>query len=119
MTDERYVPTKTEFLVDLLTGDASFSSIGATVQRSHRFPLAIFLKIENMARMGGVPVSLIINQLLECGLDAVLRELPEEAASQVNLIADDQLNRPTVTERIEAKSKKAITKPKPKLTREK
>ena len=119
MTEEKYIPTKTEFLVDLLTGDASYSSAEATVQRSHRFPLGLFLQIENMARMGGVPVSLIINQLLECGLDAVLHELPEEAARQVSQVTLDQVNRPTVLERVEAKSRIARTKTTSKLTRAK
>ena len=43
MSDVRFRPTSCEFLVDLLTGEASASFSGATVQRSHRFPLSIFI----------------------------------------------------------------------------
>ena len=116
MNEEQYTPTNAEFLADLLIGDASISSVGATVQRSHRFPMSIFIQIENMARMGGVPVSLIINQLLECGLDAVFSRLPEAAIQEVKGVRPEQLNRATVTERIEAKSRKAAAKSKPNLT---
>ncbi|MEI7613649.1 MAG: hypothetical protein WCK63_12115 [Betaproteobacteria bacterium] len=115
MTEEQYIPSKTEFLVDLLTGDASYSSAGATVQRSHRFPMALFLQIENMARIGGVPASLVINQLLECGLEAVLKQLPEDAAKKVKLITPEQLNQPTVDEGAEAQAKITAAKSKSKL----
>ena len=96
-------PDTVFFIFDLLTGDASYGFVGATVQRSHRFPMDMFLKIENMAKMGGLPVSLIINQLLVCGLDAVLKELPEEAAAQMKMFTPEQLSREAVTDRVEAK----------------
>lgn len=106
MPEEQYIPTKAEFLADLVTGNASYTSVMGSVQRSHRFPIHIFAQIENLARMGGVPVSLIINQLLECGLDAVLHELSEEVAAQVRLISPALLEGPTVTDRVEVKPKK-------------
>lgn len=84
----------------------------ATVQRSHRFPLHLFVQIENMARMGGVPVSLIINELIECGLEAVKQELPEEVAQEVSQVTKDQFDRPTVTEKVEVKTGRATSKPK-------
>lgn len=104
MTDERYEPTKAEFLADLLQGSATYGSSMATVQRSHRFPMHIFIQIENMARMGNVPVSLIINQLLECGLEAVVKELPEEQAQLVNRVSEEQTKMKTVTETVEVKN---------------
>lgn len=112
MSDDQYVPSKAEFLADLLSGNASFGSVGASVQRSHRFPLHLFIQIENMARIGGVPVSLIINQLLECGLDAVLHELPEDIAIQVNRATNELLDVPSVTDRVEVKAKRSANKPK-------
>ncbi len=115
MNTENYTPSKTEFLVDLLTGDASYSSSGATVQRSHRFPMGIFLQIENMARMGGVPASLVINQLLECGLEAVLKQLPEDTAKKIKLITAEQINQPATDDGAEAQSKIAAAKSKSKL----
>ncbi len=116
MTGEQYIPTNTEFLVNLLTGDAQQSYVGATVQRSHRFPAHLFFQIENMARIGDVPVSLIINQIIECGLDAVMSQLPEDVANQIRQISPEQLERPMVTDRIEAKSKVAKARSKSKLT---
>ena len=119
MSDVRFRPTSCEFLVDLLTGEASASFSGATVQRSHRFPLSIFIQLENMAQMAGVPVSLIINQVLECGLETVRQELPEDVVQELQTVKPEQLNRPTVTERVEGKSRKAAEKAKPKLSRAK
>lgn len=104
MTNERHEPTKAEFLADLLRGTATYGSTMTTVQRSHRFPMHLFLQIENMARMGNVPVSLIINQLLECGLEAVMNELPEEQAQLIYRVSQDQLNVKTVTETVEVKN---------------
>lgn len=101
MLDDPKEPPKAKFLAALIQGNASIGMHGATVQRSHRFPLRIFTQIENMARMGGVPVSLIINQVLECGLDAVLKELPVETANEVLLISAEQLNRPLISDSIE------------------
>lgn len=104
MEDDRYEPTKAEFLAGLIQGSANINSTMATVQRSHRFPLYIFVQIENMARMGNVPVSLIINQLLECGLDAVLKELPEDLAREIGRLSKEQIERKTVTESVEVKN---------------
>lgn len=112
MSDDQYIPSKAEFLAGLVTGSSSMSQSMATVQRSHRFPLHLFVQIENMARMGGVPVSLIINELIECGLDAVKQELPEDAAQEVLRSTKDQFERPTVTEEVEVKAGRAMGKPK-------
>lgn len=104
MENERYEPSKAEFLAGLIQGSANLQSTMASVQRSHRFPLHIFVQIENMARMGNVPVSLIINQLLECGLEAVIKALPEEQAREIGRLSKDQLERKTVTETVEVKN---------------
>ena len=112
MSEDQYIPSKAEFLAGLVTGSAAISQSMATVQRSHRFPLHLFVQIENMARMGGVPVSLIINELIECGLDAVKQELPEEVAQEVARSTKDQFERPTVTEKVEVKAGRATGKPK-------
>ena len=104
-------PSKAEFLASLITGNASLGQHAATIQRSHRFPAHLFWQIENMARMGGVPVSLIINQVLECGLDAVLRELPEDAAREVSKISPAQLSQPVGSESIDIKPRTKPAKP--------
>lgn len=120
MSDEQYIPLKAEFLAGLVTGSSSMSQSMATVQRSHRFPVHLFVQIENMARMGGVPVSLIINELIECGLDAVKEELPEDVALEVAKVTKDQVDRqPTVTENVEVKPGRVTRKSNPKLTRTK
>lgn len=112
VSEDQYIPTKAEFLAGLVTGSAAISQSMATVQRSHRFPLHLFVQIENMARMGGVPVSLIINELIECGLDAVKQELPEDVAQEVARATQEQIDRPTVTEKVEVKTGRATSKPK-------
>lgn len=103
MTDEQYKPSKAEQFASLLTGNATQTSIMATVQRSHRFPMHIFIQIENMARMGNVPVSLVINELLECGLEAVLQEIPQENRQEINRITEAQQKMKTTTESVEVK----------------
>ncbi len=113
MTDKQYEPSKAEMLASLVTGNASYSHVMASVQRSHRFPLFLFVQMENMAKLGGVPVSLIINELIECGLDAVRKELPEDVTRQVSLVTKDQTERPTVTDRVEVKGRKVGGKSKP------
>lgn len=101
--DEEYVPSPAEILAGLVLGTAALTQSEATVQRSHRFPLVLFKQIENMARMGGVPVSLIINQLIECGLVAVKHELPEDKRQEVSRMSTKQFERPTVTHSVAVK----------------
>lgn len=95
MNAERYEPTKAEMLASLVSGNAEFGQIGAAIQRSHRFPIWMFVQIENLARMADTSVSVIVNQLLECGLEAVKKELPEDVAAQISRTSKDQLDRPT------------------------
>jgi hypothetical protein len=94
MSEERYEPTKAEILAGIVTGNAHFEQVGGAVQRSHRFPLHIFAQIENLARMADSSVSVIINQLLECGLEAVRKELPDDVAEQVSRVSREQMDRP-------------------------
>lgn len=97
-----------EFLADMLNRRASFNSVGAAIQRSHRFPASIFWQIENMARMADVSVSTIINQLLECGLDAVKENLAEEQVREIQFVTPEQMKQPmkTVREGTKVRSKK-------------
>jgi predicted DNA-binding protein len=102
MTNEEGRPSKAEILASLITGNGNQSHAMATVQRSHRFPLHLFVQMENLAKHANVPVSLIINELIECGLDALKQELPEEVAQKVSRITKDQTERPTITERFDS-----------------
>lgn len=117
VSEDQYIPSKAEVLAGLVTGTVAMSQSMATVQRSHRFPLHLFVQIENMARMGGVPVSLIINELIECGLEAVKQELPEDVAQEVARATKEQIDRPTVTENVEVKTGRATSKPKRERTK--
>ena len=109
MSDEYYKPSKAELLANLVTGNGSMSQAGAAVQRSHRFPLHIFIQIENMAKMAGVPVSVCINELLDCGLEAVRKKLPEEALGQLNYVEKGQFERPTKSIKVEIKGRNLST----------
>ncbi|NJA89728.1 hypothetical protein HCX48_10915 [Rhodocyclus tenuis] len=86
-------------LAALISGNASMGYVGAAVQRSHRFPLHIISQIENMARKSNSPISLIINQLLECGIDAVLAKLSDEDAKEIKRISPEQLARATASDK--------------------
>ncbi|WP_139326293.1 hypothetical protein [Azonexus hydrophilus] len=104
MDYENDEPSKAKFLASLLHGSGSMDAISSTVQRSHRFPLHLMLQIENMAEQAGVPVSLIINQLLECGLEAVSKELTEEQIKAIIAIRPEQLERKTATQHTTVKN---------------
>jgi hypothetical protein len=96
MSDHREEPSSAALLAALVTGQGAHGYVGASVQRSHRFPVGSFLQIENLAQMGGVSVSMMINELIECGLEAVKAKLPPEAVQRVTAIAPGQLDRPMV-----------------------
>lgn len=100
MSDENYQPTKAEFLAGLVTGSMSMESKMASVQRSHRFPLHIYTQIENLAQIGNVPVSVIINELLECGLEALSKELPPDVVQESKLIKSDVLHKTYPNEKV-------------------
>ncbi len=114
MTNEKYVPSKAQILSDLVGGYASVYETSAAVQRSHRFPSYLFTQIENLARLGKVPVSLIINQLIECGLEAVKKELPEETAKQLTFSTQAQVDRPTKNYKVDVKGRNLPPRKKPK-----
>ncbi len=105
MSTQNELPNKAEFMAQLITGEAGMESRTSSVQRSHRFPLVIYTQIENLAQIAKVPISVIINQLLECGLEALTKELPPEVAKQVKIIKEEQLNRPLITETVKAGKK--------------
>lgn len=111
-TEDR--PTTAEHLAQLVTGKASLMRAEASVQRSHRFPLFLFIQIENLAKMGGVPVSLIINQLIEAGLEAVKAELPEDAVARLAFAEKEQIERKTVSTFVEVKNERKVTTRRPK-----
>jgi len=117
MSDDYNEPTKAEMLAALVSGNASISSSGATIQRSHRFPLYLFIQIENMSRAAEVPVSVIINQLIECGMEAVRQELPEQILEQLNNVSKKQIERLTKSAKTEAKGKTLPTESKTKARR--
>ncbi|PTQ78878.1 hypothetical protein C8R26_101194 [Nitrosomonas oligotropha] len=99
------LPNKAEFLAQLITGDAGMEGRTVSVQRSHRFPLHIYTQIENLARIGKMPASVVINELLECGLEALIKELPPEVVKQARFTKEEQINRPLVSVKIKAGKK--------------
>lgn len=101
MPRSNHHPSQAEFLADLVTGNAGMAQAGASVQRSHRFPLQLFVQIENLAKMGKVPVSLIINQLIECGLVALKENLPPDALAKVTRVTQEQLDQPVVADKVD------------------
>jgi hypothetical protein len=106
MENTEFHPTNAQQLAAMLRGTGKTSMVNATVQRSHRFPVHLFNQIENMAEMAGSPVSLIINLLLESGLESVKKELPPEKVEEITLISDEQYNRKVTSEKLESRPKK-------------
>ena len=119
MTEQDYEPTKAEMLAALVSGNVNMSGADATIQRSHRFPVHLFIQIENMSRAAEVPVSVIINQLLECGLEAVRQELPEQILRQLNIVSKEQMERPTKSVKVEVKGRNLSRESKSKAGRKK
>jgi hypothetical protein len=111
MADKNVDPSEVEILASLVTGTGDYAHIMASVQRSHRFPVHLFEQIKNMARMGGVPVSMIINQLIASGLEALKQKLPEHVAREISLRTKRHRG-PIVTDRVEVKRRKVGGKPK-------
>ena len=109
MTRSRKEPSKAEMFASLVTGHGESAYTMASVQRSHRFPVHV-AQIENLAKMGGVPVSMIINELLDCGLDALKAELSDEEVAKVTLLSEEQVNRATVTDKADSKAYRASRK---------
>jgi hypothetical protein len=107
MSTERSEPTKAQMLAALVTGGAGMSAVHATVQRSYRIPLHVFTQIENLANVAQVPVSVIVNELLVCGLDAVGKLLPPDIVKQVGMVSKAQIAQATNTVRTEIKRRKA------------
>jgi predicted DNA-binding protein len=85
--------SEAQILASLIKRSGKSESVSATVQRSHRFPVDIFTRIENMARMAEVPVSMIINQLLEAGIEAVSKHISDTELSEINKVSQEQYNR--------------------------
>lgn len=104
MTNE---PTKAQMLAGIVRGSASMEEMYASVLRSHRFPFEIFIQIENLASIAQVPVSVIINQLLECGLESVAKELPNEVVRQLSICTTEQMQRKVRNEVVSVKSRKS------------
>jgi hypothetical protein len=110
VSSNRDEPSKAEMLAALVAGTADESYSTVSIQRSHRFPLLLFIQIENLAKQANVPVSVIINELIECGLEALREELPEDMAVGINRVSKAQANRPTISDRFDSKKYRARAK---------
>ncbi|MGC2456696.1 MAG: hypothetical protein WA435_01715 [Gallionellaceae bacterium] len=110
MAAEKYEPTKPELFARLVMGHLNMFEGAATVQRSHRFPVYYFNQIENLGHIARVPISVIINQLIDCGLEAVKKELPKDVVEQLNLVSKAQSERPTKSVKVEVKARKPTTR---------
>ena len=80
-------------MAGVIAGNANTSMNMASVQRSHRFPLHVFVVIENLAKKADCSVSAMINQLLDVGIESLLKELPLEIAQEVKQVTQEQLNK--------------------------
>lgn len=83
--------SKAKQLASILSGKAGSSFRGATVQRSHRFPLYYFALIENMAKIADCSVSSMINQIIEVGVDAMYKELSPEMVQKIHSLTEAQI----------------------------
>lgn len=110
MSENQYKPTEADILASLIKRSGRARMIGASVQRSHRFPLDIICKIENMALMADTSVSLIINQLLEAGIEAVKEKLTKEEFSEINTVYPHQINRSLKQYNLDSESKPRTAK---------
>ena len=105
MSEQGELPSKAEMFAGLITGHAKFHGNAPTIQRSHRFPVFFFTQIENLARVGGVPISLVINQLIECGLEAIKQELPAELVGEMHSVSPAAVDRLRRTQEVKIKGR--------------
>ena len=110
MVTKKIEPTRAECLAAVITGDASTRQIMSTIQRSHRFPSHILCQIENLATMAKAPVSLIINELLACGLDSVKDKLPEDIIDQMTIMTSEQASRTSVMDSTEVNARNSAAR---------
>ena len=94
MSNSKNEVTEALILASLIKRNGSIALYSASVQRSHRFPIHLFTQIENMARMANVSVSMIINQLLAAGIEAVQSNLTTEEINEIRKVSDEQMDRP-------------------------
>ena len=113
MTNDRNEPSEAQMLASIVTGTGKAGYVGAAVQRSHRFPYHLFIQIENMAKIAGSPVSAIINQLIECGLESVKKELPQNIVKQLTHISENPLERSLKSISVESKKKSPSSRKSP------
>lgn len=114
MTDNDFERTEAELLASIVMRTGSTRYMGAAVQRSHRFPYHLFTQIEKMAEVAGVPVSIIINQLIECGLEAVKKQLADDIVKKLTHVSKDQSQRSLKSIKIDSKRKDSSSRNKPK-----
>lgn len=88
-----YSPSKAEILAGLVTGNAAIEQYTSTIQKSHRFKFADLMFMENMAKKADCKLSVIINQVIEVGIDALSKELPEEVYRELSQIDFERLER--------------------------
>ncbi|WP_018985520.1 hypothetical protein [Methylophilus methylotrophus] len=91
--DDNELPTKAEHLASVIEGRGFSSYIGASIQRSHRFPFQQFIIIENMSKLADCSVSAMINEVIQVGIEAMYKELSPETIKKINFISDEQLSR--------------------------
>ena len=110
MATDHYQPSAVDLLAAVIKKKGSSGYSAATVQRSHRFPLHLIAQIENMAQEGDVPVSLILNRLIECGLDAVKQKLSQEEVDRIETMSPAQIAQPSTPDTVGIPPKKASGK---------
>ena len=86
-------PTKAEHLANILTGNGNTTMFGASVQRSHRFPIQSFIVIENMAKLANCSVAAMINEIIEVGIEALCAELTPEISQQINRATQEHIDK--------------------------
>ena len=90
---KQFEPTKVQHLAGIIKGTASSSLFMASVQRSHRFPLHVFVVIENLAKKANCSVSAMINQILDVGVESIIKELPKEISQELHHVTQEQIDK--------------------------
>lgn len=86
-------PTRAEHLANILAGNANARMFGASVQRSHRFPIQSFIVIENLAKLANCSVAAMINEIIEVGIESLSTELTPEISQQIHMATQEQIDK--------------------------
>ena len=84
-----FVPTAAQQLAAELSKTGKSQYLGLLFPVPTRLTINIYSMVEALTQRAGTSRNKLVNQLLETGIEAVMKELDEDAAQQIRIEADN------------------------------